>query len=153
MQKNQQWKDKVQELFQVCQDELKKTTRIGKKMLSASKTNTNLHEAYEEIGRLAVKSLKENEINWDNPRVEELLSTVATCESELKEIESEVHNIKFSPGPVDVSLKSNTEENVDTKKTSNIETEETTDSKVNEETSTNSEKDSEENNSKKETKQ
>jgi|SaaInlStandDraft_2_1057019.scaffolds.fasta_scaffold149858_2 hypothetical protein len=103
MQKNQQWKDKVQELFQVCQNELKKTTKIGKKMLSASKTNTHLHDAYEEIGRLTVKALKKGEVKWDNSRISDLLAIVKTCEQELKSIESDVNNIKFSPGPVDIS--------------------------------------------------
>lgn len=103
MQKNQLWKDKVQEIFQVCQDELKKTTEIGKKMLSASKTNSNLHEAYEEIGRLVVKAIQDGELKWSNQRIEELLSVVENCEDELHTIETEVHNIKFSPGPIDVS--------------------------------------------------
>ncbi|MBT7609549.1 MAG: hypothetical protein HN576_07320 [Bacteriovoracaceae bacterium] len=104
MRKNQQWKDKVQELLQVCQNEFMKTTKIGKKMLSASKTNTNLHEAYEEIGRLAVKAMKKKDLKWENSRVSELLAIVKTCESELKSIESDVNKIKFAPGPIDVSV-------------------------------------------------
>jgi hypothetical protein len=115
MQKNQQWKDKVQELFQVCQDELKKTTKIGKKMLSASKTNTNLHDAYEEIGRLAVKALEKDELEWKNPRVSELLAVVQTCEVELKSIETDVNKIKFASGPVDVSAKNQDSETKESK--------------------------------------
>ena len=113
MQKNQQWKDKVQELFQVCQKELKKTTKIGKKMLSASKTNTNLHEAYEEIGRLAAKAIKDKDINWDNPRVEELIDIVENCKDDLNSFESEVNKIKFASGPVDISTQT-TETDEDT---------------------------------------
>ena len=31
------WKNRVQEMLNICQEELKKTTEIGKKMISASK--------------------------------------------------------------------------------------------------------------------
>ena len=46
-----QWKNKVQDILHTCQEELKRTTEIGKKMLSASSTNSELHSAYEELGR------------------------------------------------------------------------------------------------------
>lgn len=96
MQKNQQWKSKVQAIFQVCQDEVKKTTEIGKKLLSASKTNSSLHEAYEELGMLVKNDLRNGFLKWDNPRVEEILKTISNCENDLDRIENEVNDIKFS---------------------------------------------------------
>lgn len=102
MEKNQQWKSKVQELFQVAQDELKRTTEIGKKMLTASKTNSSLHEAYEELGMLAAKAIENGTLNWNNERVKDLLAEIANCEKDLEVIESEVKKIKFSAGPMDI---------------------------------------------------
>ncbi len=90
----QQLKEKVSEIFQVCQDELKRTTEIGKRMLSASKTNTTLHSSYEEIGILVVKAIQSGDLKWDNARVKELLATINLCESDLNDIEKEVHDIK-----------------------------------------------------------
>lgn len=103
MNKNQQWKDKVQEMFQVCQEEIKRTTKIGKKMLTASKTNTCLHEAYEELGQLAAKEIESKNLTWENPRVIELLDMIKNCESDLDEIEVEMNKIKFSASPQDIS--------------------------------------------------
>ncbi len=103
MQKNQEWKSKVQELFQTAQEEFRRTTEIGRKMLTASKTNSNLHEAYEELGVLVAKEVKNGNLKWDNPRVKELLCQINECEKDLETIESEVKKIKFAPGPMDIS--------------------------------------------------
>jgi len=103
MEKNQQWKSKVQEIFHTCQEEIKRTTEIGKKMLSASKTNGDLHEAYEELGQLVARALDYNEIKWDNPRVGELMQTIERCQRNLEAIEGEVHKIKFSSAPTEVA--------------------------------------------------
>ena len=93
MQKNQEWKSKVQEFFQSAQDEFKRTTEIGRKMLTASKTNSNLHEAYEELGMLVAKEIKKGKLKWDNARVKELLCQINDCEKDLETIESEVKKI------------------------------------------------------------
>ena len=103
MQNGRQWKSRVQEIFQICQDELKRTTEIGKKMLMATKTNSILHDAYEEIGHLAVSDIKNNKLKWENERVKELMLKIKTSEEDLKEIEKEVNKIKFSSAPQDVS--------------------------------------------------
>jgi len=89
-----QWKDKVQEIFNVCQSELKRTTEIGKKMLSASKTNSELHDSYESLGRLAAKSLEDKTLKWDHPEIEEILQKIAKCKIDLDEIEGQVRDIK-----------------------------------------------------------
>ncbi len=104
MEKNQQWKSKVQEIFHTCQEEIKRTTEIGKKMLSASKTNGNLHEAYEELGQLVAKAIKNDEIKWDNSRVGELIYTIDKCQHDLESIEGEVNKIKFAPAPTEVAV-------------------------------------------------
>lgn len=103
MQRQPHWRSKFNEIVQVCTDELKKTTEIGKKMLNASKTNSCLHEAYEELGVLVAKAMEKKQIDWDNPRAKELLKTIKHCKSNLNDIENEVNKIKFAPGPVDIS--------------------------------------------------
>jgi len=105
MQKHPEWRSKVQEIFQVCQDEIKRTTEIGKKMLSASKTNSSLHASYEELGSLVFKAIEEGTLEWDHPRVKDLVKTINKCESELDDIEKEVNKIRFTPGIDDVSKK------------------------------------------------
>ena len=90
------WKARVQEIFQVCQEELKRTTEIGKRMISASKTNSSLHESYEELGMLAMKELKSGKLEWGHPRVEAILKMIAECEADLENIEGEVNEIRFS---------------------------------------------------------
>jgi hypothetical protein len=93
---NTPWKVKMHEMFQVCQDELKRTTEIGKKMLTASKTNSTLHESYEELGMLAFKALESGKLAWDDSRVADLVGMIKDCEKGLEKIESEVNNIKFA---------------------------------------------------------
>lgn len=92
---NQEWKTKLQKLMRDCQDEISKATVIGKKMISASQTNTNLHESYEELGRLAAKHLRSGILEWENPRVNELLAEIEKCEADLHVIEKEVQKIKI----------------------------------------------------------
>lgn len=96
MEKSPDWQKKVQDMFQVCSEELKKTTAIGKKMLTASKTNANLHEAYEELGVLTVEALKSGELVWENEKVQKILKTIEGCESDLNSIEEEVNDIRFN---------------------------------------------------------
>ena len=95
MQNSSQWKHKVQEIFELCQVELKKTTSIGKKMLNASKTNTCLKEAYVELGILVVEAITNKELEWNNPQVKKLIETIKKCEKSLEEMEGEVNEVKF----------------------------------------------------------
>ena len=111
---NQPWKLKVQEMLQVCQEEIKRTTEIGKKMLTASKTNSNLHESYEELGMLLFKALEKKELKWNNTRVLELVDQIKDCEKELESIETEMNKLKFQAGTEDVS-KSSSDENEEKK--------------------------------------
>ena len=96
MQSRDEWKTRLRKLMRECQDEISKVTVIGKKMISATHTNSNLHEAYEELGRLAAKHLNSGILQWENPRVDELLEKIKKCETDLEGIEKEVHKIKVS---------------------------------------------------------
>jgi hypothetical protein len=91
---NTKWKEKFSTILNTCQEELKKTTEIGKKMLSASKTNTSLKDTYEELGHLVVKSIRNNELDWSNARVHQLIAKIEECEAKLESIEEDVKNIK-----------------------------------------------------------
>ena len=79
MNKNMEWKSRVSEIFQTCQEELKRTTEIGKKMISAYKMNTLLHDTYEDLGRLAARAIQEGSLKWEDPRIEEILKKIRTC--------------------------------------------------------------------------
>lgn len=97
MQKHQTpWTEKVQEIFQTCSEEIKRTTEIGKKMLTASRTNSCLHEAYEELGRLAAEAVESKKLNWEDPKVHDLIQTIKSCQEDLETLESEVNTIKFN---------------------------------------------------------
>jgi hypothetical protein len=91
-----EWKLRLRNLMKDCQDEISKVTVIGKKMISASHTNSSLHETYEELGRLAAKHLKAGILEWENPRVNELLEQIEKCEKDLQLIEKEVKDIKVN---------------------------------------------------------
>ena len=105
-----EWKNRFQEIVKLCQHEFRRTTEIGRKMLTASKTNTNLHEAYEELGQLAARELEKGQLEWNHPRVKELLAMIKASEKDLETIEKEVRKIKISTpsGPQDVSKTSQT---------------------------------------------
>jgi hypothetical protein len=88
------WKNRVQEMLHLCQEELKKTTEIGKKMINASKTNSELHEAYELLGQEILKDLKKNKVEWDNPEALKLIHLIEKKEGELEKMEGQVREIK-----------------------------------------------------------
>jgi response regulator RpfG family c-di-GMP phosphodiesterase len=89
-------KEKLNQLCKVFVRELKRTTEILKRLISASKTNTDLNETYEELGRLLVKGIENNEISCQNERVAKLIEKVKRCENDLASMEDEVNQIKFS---------------------------------------------------------
>ncbi len=88
------WRLKLSDLVQTCQSELKKTTKIGMKMISASQATTELHESYEEVGRWLVEKIKAGELEIDDVRVEGLISKIDELEAQLKSFEDEVQDIK-----------------------------------------------------------
>ncbi len=87
------------------QKEIVKTGAIGKKMLSASRTNAHLKETYEELGRLCYEALKKEEIEWNHPRLKNINQTIEACIKDLNDIEDQVQKLKFSSAPEDISKK------------------------------------------------
>ena len=90
------WKIKVQEIINTCQSEFKRTTKIGKQMISASKTNSDLHDAYRELGMLAVKEIRKGSLQWDNTEVKTILQNIENCEQNLENLEVDVNKARFS---------------------------------------------------------
>ena len=87
-------KTKVQALLNNFQGELKKTTVIGRKMLTASRTNSKLKRYYEVLGQLAVEALEDGSLTWDNKNSQELLAKIEKSKKDLNIIEDEVKKIK-----------------------------------------------------------
>jgi hypothetical protein len=73
-----------------------KTTAIGKKMLTASRTNAHLKDTYEELGRLLERGVENGEVDWDSPKMRALLHTIKACKKDLEEIEVKMNKLKFS---------------------------------------------------------
>jgi hypothetical protein len=90
----QQWGNRFQELLQACQTELKKTTQIGMKMLSATQSNTELHEEHEALGILVVNAIKSGELDWKNEKVQSIIENIDKLKNELHLFEEEVQNLK-----------------------------------------------------------
>ena len=90
------WKIKLNDIVQTCQSELKKTTKIGMKMLSASQSNVQLHEAYEELGKWLVAEVQAGKISLGetDQEVKELVEKVQTLEEQLELFEQDVQDIK-----------------------------------------------------------
>lgn len=77
------------------QNEIKKTSAIGRKMLTASRTNAHLKDTYEELGKLLEKGVDSGEVDWDSARLRALLHSVKACKKDLEEIERKMNKIKF----------------------------------------------------------
>ena len=74
-------------------------------MLLASKTSTDLHQTYEELGVLAYQQLKAGELDWNHRKAQDLVKQIDILEEELKEIEEEVKKLKLASGPQDISTR------------------------------------------------
>lgn len=96
---NSDWMNKFQEVINSCQVELKKTTQIGMKMLSASQSNAQLHETFEALGYLTREALRNGDIEWESEKVQELLAKIDSLENELENFEFEVRNLKNPSSP------------------------------------------------------
>jgi hypothetical protein len=91
---NESWKKKAKSLFQTCESEFRRTTAIGMKMLHASKTSTDLHESFEELGQLVFQAIKTGELNWEHPRARQLVEQITQLDETLKEMEVQVQELK-----------------------------------------------------------
>ncbi len=74
-----------------------RTTAIGKKMLTASRTNAHLKDTYEQLGRLLEKGVENGEVDWDSPRMRALLHSIKACKKDLEDIEKKLNKLKFPP--------------------------------------------------------
>jgi len=83
-------------LVNTCQGELKKTTEIGKKMLSAGKENAQLTETYEQLGKLVFEALDDGSLKWENEEAAHCSEEIKNLISKLEKLESEVKDIKKS---------------------------------------------------------
>ena len=77
--------------------EIMRTTAIGKKMLTASRTNAHLKDTYEQLGRLLEKGIENGEVDWDSPRMRALLHSIKACKKDLEDIEKKLNKLKFPP--------------------------------------------------------
>jgi hypothetical protein len=75
--------------------DLKKTSAMGKKMLTASRTNAHLKDTYEDLGRLLENGIENGDLQWDSPKLRSLLHTIKACKSDLHELEKKMNKIKF----------------------------------------------------------
>ncbi len=103
---NNRFKNKVKVLLSNCREEIEKTTSLGKKMINASRTNSELHETYEELGVLVYKGIKDQTVDLSTLKARELVKRIDMLEEELKLIEEEVKRIKTASvpcGPHDIS--------------------------------------------------
>jgi RNA processing factor Prp31 len=91
---NNPWVDKFNELVNTCQAEFKRTTEIGKKMVSASQSNAQLQEEYQKLGKIVTKALKNGELTWENKKVHELVDLIDNLKKELKGFEKDVQDLK-----------------------------------------------------------
>jgi len=88
------WKNKFQEMMQICQGELKKTAEIGKKMLTAGQSNAALEKKYIKLGRLAFAHMESGDLDWSNEDVKSLFGEIQDLKTELESLENEVQDIK-----------------------------------------------------------
>lgn len=95
MKKKSQLKYKFSFWFLNFHKEILKTSAIGKKMLTASRTNAHLKDTYEELGKLLEKGVENGEVDWDSPKMRALLHTIKACKKDLEEIEKKMNKIKF----------------------------------------------------------
>ena len=56
-----------------------------------------LREYYEELGHLALKDFEAGSLNWENPKVKEIIENIKKLESNLEAIENDVTEIKNRP--------------------------------------------------------
>jgi hypothetical protein len=75
--------------------EVMKTSAIGKKMLTASRTSAHLKDTYEELGRLLERGVENGEVDWDSPKLRALIHTIKACKRDLEDIENKMNKIKF----------------------------------------------------------
>lgn len=92
--KDNPWVDKFNELVNTCQNEFKRTTQIGMKMVSASQSNAQLQEEYQKLGKIVAKAIKKGDLKWENEEAAQLIEQIAQLKGQLKGYEKEVQDLK-----------------------------------------------------------
>ncbi len=95
MKKRSKIKDKFDFWFLSFHKEIMKTSAIGKKMLTASRTNAHLKDTYEELGKLLERGVENGEVDWDSPKMRALIHTIKACKRDLHDLEKKMNKIKF----------------------------------------------------------
>ena len=88
------WKKRAFGVLQACGSEFRRTTAIGGRMVQASKASTELHETYEELGKMVAQAMKSQELDWKNPNARVLVTQAAELEHLLNEMEGDVQTLK-----------------------------------------------------------
>ncbi len=96
MEKQAGIKSKFNKLCSLFSFNLFKTTKIGKKLLTASRTNAHLKETYEELGRLVENELASGDLTFDSPKVKALLHTINACKQDMEHLEKQVYKLRFA---------------------------------------------------------
>lgn len=82
-----------------CRKELGRTTKIGSRMLLASKVSAELRENYEKLGKNIVRAYEAGQIQFPNSKCSDLYYKISQAEKELSDLEMQINKIKFSSGP------------------------------------------------------
>lgn len=96
MEKRVGFKAKIKDWFSMMTFGLFKTTKIGRKLLTASRTNAFMKESYEDLGRHVESCLASGQLQWDDPKTKALLNTINACKKDLVHLEKQVNKIRFS---------------------------------------------------------
>lgn len=94
MDQNNDLKIKLQQLMDKLQEEVKKTAKIGVKMISASKTNTELNKYYEELGEFLYCSIKKGQVDLEHHEVARLVKKIDEKISHLETLHTDMGKIK-----------------------------------------------------------
>lgn len=88
--------NKIKKFLSLLGIEIKKTTKIGQRMISASQYNGQINELLQELGELTIAAKKSGELNWNNERLIQIMNTIEELERDIEKIEKEVHSIKLA---------------------------------------------------------
>jgi hypothetical protein len=88
------WKDTAKRWLHIAGKEVKKTTKLGQKMIQISKLNSEIEEIEKELGKILVKAIKDTTLSWDNQQVGQKISALDDLTNQLQEANIEIEQIK-----------------------------------------------------------
>jgi len=90
-----EWVTKLQDMFQSAQGELKKATKLGSRLITASQSSGDLKSEYEKLGRACYQAAKEKKnVDLSSDEIKKNMETITSLEKQLEDIENEVQSIK-----------------------------------------------------------